>query len=380
MQSIAILGAGIQGISCALALVHKGYRVTLIDQASGSMQRASYVNEGKIHLGFVYAKDPDFRTPQLMLAGAMRFSPLLEEWFGEKIEWKSLTSTPFTYGVMADSMLSIDTLLERYSRLQSCWEDLAQQGHYEYLGEKPQALWQDSPDPRHYKHPWAQKFDGETVVNWVDTVEASVDLGRLRTLLRTKIDAHPQIELCFNRYIEAVERTPNGFSVIHRAHDGNPDAQTQRSQFDRVVNCLWEGRLKVDSTMDLRPRRAWNYRLKYRLLGTLPPQLADLPSMTFVLGSYGDIVTGLADNTTYLSWYPACMQGWNTEETPPLQWQNAAEGCDSPEVKQRIAQETIDAFDKLVPGMAQFQVKDVAGGIIFAWGKHDIDVPESELH
>ena len=46
------------GCCLALDLVQKGYEVDLIDAAETPMTGASLNNEGKIHLGFVYASDP----------------------------------------------------------------------------------------------------------------------------------------------------------------------------------------------------------------------------------------------------------------------------------------------------------------------------------
>ncbi len=59
---IVILGAGLQGVSVALELAHRGVQVLLIDQDQQPMNRASLRNEGKIHLGLIYANDPSQAT------------------------------------------------------------------------------------------------------------------------------------------------------------------------------------------------------------------------------------------------------------------------------------------------------------------------------
>ena len=61
-SSIAVLGAGIQGVCVALALEVAGHTVALIDQAEDCLLRTSLRNEGKIHLGFTYANDRSLRT------------------------------------------------------------------------------------------------------------------------------------------------------------------------------------------------------------------------------------------------------------------------------------------------------------------------------
>lgn len=54
--------------------------------------------------------------------------------------------------------------------------------------------------------------------------------------------------------------------------------------------------------MGAAPRRRWVYRLKYRVLADLPDDLASkLPSLTIVLGKYGDLVTREGEPWVYLS-------------------------------------------------------------------------------
>jgi hypothetical protein len=158
-----------------------------------------------------------------------------------------------------------------------------------------------------------------------------------------------------------------------------PDGQLWSAASDTVVNCLWEGRLPVDRQLDLLPTRPWVYRLKYRVLGRLPNHLARLPSLTMVLGKYGDIVN-YGDGRVYFSWYPACLRGWSGEVTVPPAWDRACRGGISPEEQAAIARESLEAFDVIVPGFAQCRIDSVAAGVIFSWGRTDIDDPVSELH
>ena len=124
MEKVIVLGAGIQGVCVALALQAKGYAVTLIDKASDCMLRASLRNEGKIHLGLIYANDPSFRTSALMLKAALAFAGLVEEYLGESIDWKALRSRPYLYIVAKDSLLSADELTACYAKLQAEYLEL----------------------------------------------------------------------------------------------------------------------------------------------------------------------------------------------------------------------------------------------------------------
>jgi hypothetical protein len=52
------------------------------------MNRASLRNEGKIHLGLIYANDPSRETAFLQLRGALRFRRTLTRWI-DPPSWSS---------------------------------------------------------------------------------------------------------------------------------------------------------------------------------------------------------------------------------------------------------------------------------------------------
>src|SRR5262245_26708324 len=83
MADIAVLGAGILGTCTALDLADRGHRVTLFEQHDTPLTEASLHNEGKIHLGFVYAADPSLRTARRMIAGATQFFDTLGRWIAD---------------------------------------------------------------------------------------------------------------------------------------------------------------------------------------------------------------------------------------------------------------------------------------------------------
>jgi 2-polyprenyl-6-methoxyphenol hydroxylase-like FAD-dependent oxidoreductase len=60
---VGILGGGLQGCCAALALADRRVRVTLFDKNPTLLSRAGIANEGKIHLGYMYAGDPSSRPP-----------------------------------------------------------------------------------------------------------------------------------------------------------------------------------------------------------------------------------------------------------------------------------------------------------------------------
>lgn len=371
-QSVLVLGAGIQGICAALALRMRGYTVTLIDRMPDLMLRTSLRNEGKIHLGFVYANDTTFQTASLLLRAALQFAPLLDEWLGAPVEWRPLVSSPFTYLVMRDSMLAPEKIYAHYEQMQTCLDEMIATGERaNYLGEdlRGKRLWQPANRDA-YK--W---FSPEYVAACVETVELALDRAKLRTLFKARLATLPDITTRYGLTIETIARTPQGFCVSGTHADGAPWSECA----EIVVNCLWDGRLALDTQMGISPQRSFVMRLKYRVLGTLAPTLNALPSLTMVLGRYGDIVR-YPDASTYFSWYPACLRGWSSTLTPPQEWDAVCAGNPPQEVAESVARETLAAFEKIIPKARDSRVETVDGGIIYAWGETDINDYGSALH
>lgn len=74
---VAVLGGGLQGACVAMELASAGITVDLYDKNDRCMTQASAQNEGKIHLGYVYANDRTLSTARAMVKGAIVFSSLL---------------------------------------------------------------------------------------------------------------------------------------------------------------------------------------------------------------------------------------------------------------------------------------------------------------
>jgi glycine/D-amino acid oxidase-like deaminating enzyme len=369
VSSAIVLGAGIQGVCAALALARRGLAVTLVDEAPDCMLRTSYVNEGKVHLGHVYANDPTFETPRLMLRAALSFAPLLERLVGRPVSWPALASAPFVYCVARDSQLTVEELFAHYARLDGEFQRLREQGPARYLHTTPARLWEGTDIPA--------AVDPAAFSAAVATPERAIDPRRLRGVLAEALHRSSRIDPRFGHRVEGVARAGSAFVVDGRTVEGLPWTRTA----DLVVNCLWSGRLAIDARMGLRPRRPWVYRLKYRVLADLPAGPAgDLPSLTIVLGKYGDLVTRDHDRSVYLSWYPVCLRGWSSELAVPDAWRGPTDGQVDPAVAAEVGRHTLRAFGAIVPGLRGAVVTDVRAGVIVCWGATDIDDPSSELH
>lgn len=363
-MTVAILGAGLQGICAALALKERGHRPVLIEQDAEPMGRASLRNEGKIHLGFIYANDATFRTARLMLTAATQFAPLLDRWLPGCFQWETLRSKPFAYLVMRDSLVDPEALLSFYEKIAAAVSLEAAPGHY--LGARLGRLWQRSPVPAF--------VDADRIAAAVTTEEVAIDVAAFRRELCTALEAQAGIDRRFGWCVDSVGRCGQGFHVD--AVDG--EGRRHRIAADAVVNCLWGARLAIDRQLGVSLDRQCVYRLKYRVLAELPASLAEIPAVSLVLGQYGDVVP--RPGVSYLSWYPSCRRGWSTALTPPAEWDPACRGDVAPELAAEIAADTLAALDAVIPGMRHARVVAVDAGVIAAWGDRDIDQPDSELH
>jgi glycine/D-amino acid oxidase-like deaminating enzyme len=368
-QRVAVLGAGMQGACVALELAARGSRVALVEQDAVPLNRASLRNEGKIHLGLVYAQAPTAATARRMLQGALTFRVLLSRWTGGVLR-RPRTSTRFQYLVPCDSLRSLRELEVHYETVQRLYEEERHRGDADYLGDDPARLWRPLEEREYAAHAAAERLLGG-----FSTVEAAIDVPQTAAALRAAVAAHPLVSQHMNHHVRAVVRSPVGF----RVHGVGPDGRAWSLECDQVVNALWDGRLVVDEALGLCPNRPWVHRLKYRVLVELPPRLRRIPSMTFVLGAYGDVVT-YDRGPAYVSWYPECMRGWSAETCAPAEWTPACRGAVPASEQAELGRRTLRAFDALVPGLAESRILTVDAGVIFAWGERDITDGESELH
>src|ERR1700687_725360 len=104
---VGILGGGLQGCCAALALGDRGMKVVLFDKNDALLSRTAVANEGKIHLGYMYAGDPTLSTAKTMMTGALAFAPFLERHIGQAAQSFSV-SVPANYVVHRDSQRVVD--------------------------------------------------------------------------------------------------------------------------------------------------------------------------------------------------------------------------------------------------------------------------------
>lgn len=339
----------------ALELAIRGVRVDLFEAAERCLTRASAHNEGKIHLGYVYANDPSLTTAKTLIPGGLGFAPSLRRLLGPALDSVPV-SRPFDYLVHRESLLSPD---EVEGHLLACWELAGE----EAAGSVPD-YFGGQPLTRPERAEPGPEYDARNVAAVFRTPELGIDPEALARLVRLRIEHEPGIRSRTSTRVLGVERNGLGIDVAFRNGDG-----AARDRYDQVVNALWDGRLAVDRSAGLDPARSWMWRVKHYLRMAVPR--GALPSATIVLGPFGDLVAW--EEQAYLSWYPVGMRSvsWGLEPSDP------------PEPPAREVRDGIlDALASLIPAVAELPRDSarVRAGVIFAWGETDIDDPGSGLH
>jgi glycine/D-amino acid oxidase-like deaminating enzyme len=349
-------------------LAERGAEVILFDKNDALLSRAAVANEGKIHLGYMYAGDRTLSTAKTMMTGALFFAPFLERYLGQRAQSFSV-SVPATYVVHRDSQRSADDVCAYLKTVHALINEAADGRHEAYFGR----------DLRTPLRPWSAaekeaEFDPAIALAVFSTPEIAINPSALAQTLRESIAAHPLIEVRCNRTIVGAKEETDGICVLSNGQDGS-----YWDRFDHIVNALWDGRLGLNEALGFRSNRPWLHRLKYGVSFRLPPDVRPPPSATFVLGPFGEVVT-YRDRLIYLTWYPECLQAISTDVTPP-DWATHP----SEPLRSRILTGTFRALSTIVPSLRDLNADSlpeasVKGGAIVAWGKTDIYDPASELH
>ena len=324
--------------------------------------------EGKIHLGFVYAKDPEGETHRLMTRGALAFAPWLREIAGIEPE-EYARGARFHYAVPHLSQLDLDEIETHFQRVEETFlESQVATGHT-YLGRPRHQLFTRLNESDLRRH-----FDPAAVAGAFETEEEAIDTLRLAEKLRNAVLQSAGI------------RFRGGLRVLEAAFEDGPavrlvveEASGRHTQkYDAVANCLWTGRLQLDATLDLIPERPWLFRYKALARWNAPELAASpVPSTTLIVGSYGDVVN-YGDGAYYLSWYPEFKLA-ETQEIDGTLLENSLGGLDH----RQLARRGVDAMAHYIPSLRCLASRpdvQVSGGVIFGWGSTDIDDPQSGLH
>lgn len=360
---IAVLGAGLSGVAAALELAEAGCDVDLYDRCPEPFSRASLVSEGKIHLGYVYALDRSLETARTMIRGAATFKPLLARWTGEEF-FAANASTPFIYAVPRDSMMSPDEIRNHFSAVAGLVE------------AAPDTICVDAE-----KRGWRELaagdvgayFDPDVIETAFQTDEIAIDTNRLAGILRAALGSMDRLTMRLSNEVVSVAEEQGGFRVEADGPEGRSSGL-----YAAVVNALWERRLPVDIELGMEVQRPAIHRYKVGLRTNDPEVSAGLPSVTFLVGPYGDSTA--FPTSAFVSWYPTGLLSQEVGIAP----RHFDIELDEKEAEAQIAA-TLAGLRRFMPGASgALQEKagrwKVNGGFISAWGKSGIEDEGSELH
>jgi glycine/D-amino acid oxidase-like deaminating enzyme len=361
-ERIGVVGGGIQGVGLAIELAQRGRKVDLFERDAVCLTRASAQNEGKIHLGFVYANDPSLATAQLCARAALRFSPILNRWLEGR--FRPQISQPFHYLVHRDSLLSPDALESFYGEVSALLA--AERSAGDYFGidvsRKPVPLVGSAFD---------EIASRQTVEAAFLTAEIAVDPEQIAAALRHRLAADPRITVRTNNTVTSIVPGDDRVQIGSTGPDG-PELE----RYDHVVNASWDSLVTLDNTAGIAPAQAYTYRYKYFLRIAKGPIL---PSVTIVLGGFGDVVT-YGDNSLFLTWYPIGRRGMSVNSAP-MSWPDPLQDGEAYEVSAGI----VAGLRGVVPrvgGLSEHALSqaELRGGVIYAIGSTDVDDPDSYLH
>jgi hypothetical protein len=389
-SNIAILGAGIMGCCVALELARRGFKVDLIDRAAGPMTAASLHNEGKLHLGFVYAKDPDKKTHRLMALGSLSFARIIEKLTGTQ-PCDLAPSMPFHYFVPVDSQLPVSAIEQHFYEVERTIVDLSRATGDRYLNIETERFFARNSDADH-----SRMFAPDVTAGSFSTQERSVSPTTVAHALERAIAHQPNVNFIGNTKVLSIERLPSGDITVEFARNGETTARTWAC----VANCSWDSKMWLDRAAGLVEDGPWLLRYKATITiatGASLPQ--DTLSATGILGPYGDLVSW-SDGSYYISWYPLCRLTQTTNMDPnklyalvqlqaksrdlqiTLPGLTASGGSSLSE--EAFVRMNISAMAAFVPSMARLldhaAACRIGGGVILARGATDIEDPESCLH
>lgn len=352
------------GVSTALFLARGGARVTLVDAAPAICAGASRWNEGKIHLGHLYAADQSLRTAQRLLPGGLAFRPLVESLIGQSLA-PAISTSRDLYLVHRRSVVDADTTGRYYDAVT--------------------ALAASHPAASRYLQPIsearAERLDDRTldalahrteVVAGFRVPERSVSTRWVADRLAAAVAAEPRIDVRLSTRVTGLATGPAGFDgplTIVTAHGSE-------GPFDAVVNALWDGRVALDTAAGLAPPAAWSsrYRVAVFLETTVPVTTSNVVIAT---GPFGD-VKNYDGRSLYLSWYDTGLLAHGTGPALP-----ALPRLDDVAAS-RLADEVIAHLGGLLHEVTDLPSRtasrQVAGGWVVAAGHGALDDPASTLH
>ena len=380
------------GCCLALELARRGCKVDLIERAPAPMTGASLHNEGKLHLGFVYANDPLKKTHGLMVRGSLSFARIIENLTGCNAA-DLASSRPFHYFVPVDSQLDVAAIHHHFHEVEKTIRDVSRSTGDSYLDLKTDCFFERNSSRDH-----ESMFAPGMTLGSFRTEERSVSPLAVAKALTRAVSNSPNVNFIGNTEVLSADRLACGDVELELRRNG----EASTSRYSSIANCLWGDRLRLDRTAGISDQGPWLLRYKATITVAAAKKMPkDIPSATGILGPYGDMVSH-NDGSHYISWYPLCKLALTTDvdvrKLHDMVHKGIVSRCvkkilsESPSISKIVSsfahrkfiRNNIAEMAAYIPSMAHL-LNDVArckvgGGVILARGVTDIDDPTSYLH
>ncbi len=344
-QRVAIIGGGSLGTLTALLLSNLGVSVEIFESKSELLRGASYLGEGKIHLGYTYGLSQRFSYENLIQA-AFNFGEIVQDALRTTIDWASLTTTPFIYTVDSNSLISPEEFIQHATNIEKIIKDKNQQA---YLG---------IPASEIIKF---ERISNRTFL----TTERAVDLEKLGSLLIKEVKERDNILVYTNNEITNVEVNKSNKYIL------NSKGAFEEKEFDYVINCSWDKRHFLDQQF-MKKLPELNYRTKiYVSAQTNLRQVA----FTRILGKFGDLVI-FKTGRLYASDYHTGLTSFENSTYPSFSERESLPA----ELVKKHWDYLKSRFTVEMPELSQIEDIVTLERFVVAEGDLDIDQINSGLH
>ena len=260
-KKVAVIGGGSLGTLIALRLSSLEIDVDIYETKSELLKGASYLGEGKIHLGYTYGLSEESTYKQL-IESALNFADVIESSICRPIDWKAITSVPFTYTVAQDSLINSDQFMLHATKIIKALKK-DEKGRL-YLGEPIESVAN------------INRISEDNLL----TQERAVDIYQLGKLINEEVSKRENISVNLNSEISLIN------SKISKKYILTTKQGLISNEFDYVINCTWENRHHLDKFF-WKTLPDLNYRTK--LYVSAQTNLREV-AQTTILGKYGDLV------------------------------------------------------------------------------------------